>query len=250
MTARFPILTFHDIDKRPSVISIAPGVFEDILKRLSQGGYKTLGLMAAVDRLRRGVPFPRRHLAITFDDGFHSTYLEAFPLLTKYGMSATVFLTFGEGEGDHANGRLPSFHGRTMLGWAEIREMHRYGIEFGAHTLSHPDLTRLPADRLEQELSASKRQIEDALHAPVRSFAYPFGLYNPQVREAASRYFSCACTDRLGYMSLKSDPYCLERIDTYYFRTPALCRLLTSHLFPWYIVLRKIPRNLRRAIRV
>ena len=169
-------------------------------------------------------------------------------MLKKYDMSATVFLTIGRNEGEDITGRLPSFLGRTMLSWDEIKEMQCYGIEMGAHTLSHPDLTRLPPDLLEKELSDAGNRIEAAINAPVRSFAYPYGRYNRHVREAVMSHFSCACTDRLGYMSLKSDPYALERIDAFYLRTHALCRLLTSRFFPWYIFLRKVPRNLRRAI--
>ena len=97
-------------------------------------------------------------------------------------MSATVFLTVGELNTVRITGCLPSFNGRSMLNWNEIREMQRWGIEFGAHTCTHPDLTLIPPHLVKKEVCDSKAIIEDFLGAPVSCFAYPYGRYNNQVR--------------------------------------------------------------------
>ena len=65
MAARLPILTFHAIDKRSSVISISPTLFQGAMAKLYQGGYQALRLMQTVDFLRRGTPFPDRSFVIT-----------------------------------------------------------------------------------------------------------------------------------------------------------------------------------------
>jgi hypothetical protein len=59
--------------------------------------------------------------------------------------------------------------------WNQIREMSRAGIEFGSHTVSHPNLAQLPADKLRWELQESKRVLERELQREVVAFAYPFG---------------------------------------------------------------------------
>lgn len=79
-----------------------------------------------------------------------------------------------------------------MLTWRDIREMHRWGITFGAHTLTHPDLPRLSLDRAKAETCDSKAVIEDTLGAPVTCFAYPYGRYNRCSRELAQQHFACA----------------------------------------------------------
>jgi peptidoglycan/xylan/chitin deacetylase (PgdA/CDA1 family) len=135
-----------------------------------------------------------------------------------------------------------------MLAWREIREMHHWGIDFGAHTLTHPDLTRLPSKQIETEMRASKAIIEDALSAPVTCFAYPYGRYDARSHHVAQRCFAAACSDRLGLVTAKSDPYALERVDTYYLRTDRLFGILLTALFPWYITGRSIPRRVRRAV--
>jgi peptidoglycan/xylan/chitin deacetylase (PgdA/CDA1 family) len=248
VTASLPVLTFHVLDDLGTVISVSPGVFRRGMARLHEGGYRTLSLLEVADCLRRGAPFPDHSFVITFDDGYRSVYDEAFPVLQHYGLSATVFLTVGEKAAAGPSGRLPSLNGRAMLAWREIREMQRWGIAFGAHTLTHPDLTRLPFDRVEAEVRGSQAIIEDALGAPVACFAYPYGRHDRQSREIVRQRFACACTDRLGLVTACSDPYALERVDAYYLRTEWLFGLMLTRLFPWYIRGRGIPRRLRRAV--
>ncbi len=248
MASSLPILTFHDLDERSSVTSISPGVFHRGMSRLHESGYRTLSLIEAVDYLRRGVSFPDSSFVITFDDGYQSVYNEAFPVLQSYGMSATIFLTVGKDRAAKPDSHLPSIDGRSMLNWREIREMNMKGFTFGAHTLTHPDLTRLPLDQAKAEICGSKTIIEDTLSTPVSCFAYPYGRYNRSCREIVQQHFTCACSDKLGLVTTDSDLYTLERVDSYYLRTERLFDVMLTRLFPWYILARSIPRRIRRAI--
>lgn len=247
-TSSLPVLTFHALDSLPSVISFSPRVFRRGIARLYESGYKAIGLLEAVDCLRQGRPFPDYSFVITFDDGYQTVYDEAFPILQEYGMTATVFLTVGEKGISKPADRLPSTEGRSMLSWREIQEMQRWGITFGAHTLTHPDLTRLPYHRVEAEVCNSKVIIEGILSAPVACFAYPYGRYDNQSCEIVRQHFTCACSDKLGLVTGSSDLYALERVDGYYLRTDRLFDVMLTKLFPWYIRARSIPRLLRRAV--
>jgi peptidoglycan/xylan/chitin deacetylase (PgdA/CDA1 family) len=62
-----------------------------------------------------------------------------------------------------------------VLTWEEIHIMHQAGIGFGSHTLTHPVVSQLAPQELEQELGASKCILEKKLGIPVRDFAFPFG---------------------------------------------------------------------------
>jgi len=62
-----------------------------------------------------------------------------------------------------------------MLRWEDIRQMAKHHISFGAHTITHPVLSRIPVENLYQEIAGSKRAIEDRLQTGVSHFAYPFG---------------------------------------------------------------------------
>jgi peptidoglycan/xylan/chitin deacetylase (PgdA/CDA1 family) len=193
--------------------------------------------------------FPEKSFVINFDDGYETVYKEGFSILQDYGMSATVFLAVGENGSRKAEERLPSLEGRSMLNWREIQEMKKWGIEFGAHTLTHPDLTRLPRDRMEMEICDSKKIIENTLSTPISCFAYPYGRYNDSVRELVQQHFVCASSDKLGFITPSSDLYALERVDAYYLRTDTLFNLILTRWFSWYIWARRIPRWIRRTVK-
>jgi peptidoglycan/xylan/chitin deacetylase (PgdA/CDA1 family) len=248
MTASLSILTFHALDHNPSVLSFRPDVFKRGLAKLHKSGYRTISLLEAIECLRSKKPFPDQCFVITFDDGYQTVYEVAFPVLQDLGMSATIFLAVGERERGKPEERLPSREGRPMLNWKEIEEMKRCGMEFGAHTLTHPDLTRIPQKQMEAEICDSKKMIENTLGAPVSSFAYPLGRYNDHIRDFIQHHFACACSDHLGLMSATSDLYALQRVDAYYLRTDRLFDLISTRCFPYYIGVRRIPRWIRRAV--
>jgi peptidoglycan/xylan/chitin deacetylase (PgdA/CDA1 family) len=248
MTLLLPILTFHALDDQSSVLSFRPGVFKRGMVKLSKHGYRSISLLEAAGCLRSKKPFPDRCFIVTFDDGYESVYKEAFPVLQEHGLSATTFLTVGEPEVMNTAYRLPSLNGRRMLSWTEIREMKRWGMEFGAHTLTHPDLTCIPRKQMESEICDSKKMIEDALGTPVSSFAYPLGRYNNPVRDVVLEHFDCACSDHLGLMTATSDLFALERVDAYYLRTDRLFDVMLTKYFPYYIGALRIPRWIRRAV--
>jgi peptidoglycan/xylan/chitin deacetylase (PgdA/CDA1 family) len=248
------ILTFHALDDARTVLSFSPALFERLVRALGAGGYRVMRLADAAAVLRSGGTLPERPLVITFDDGYRSVYQAAFPLLRALAMPATVFLAVGDAEegsrcgaGD-AKTRLPSMEGRPMLSWGEIREMQRGGISFGAHTLTHPDLTRLPPASVEREMAASKAVLEEMLGEPVAGFAYPFGRYDALSLQLARRHFACAVSDRLGFAGPGSDLHALPRVDAYYLRHARLVDLLGGPWFPGYIRACSVPRAARRGL--
>ena len=249
MPASLPILTFHDIADDSSNISFPPAVFRRGMEQLHARGFRTLGLLEAADLVRRGAGFPEQAFAITFDDGYETVYTEAFPVLASHGFAATVFLTVPRDADRGDSDRLASLNGRSMLSWAEIREMARGGVVPGAHTLSHPDLTRMSPDEVEEEVCGSKGIIENVLGVEASCFAYPFGRHDRQAKEIARQHFACACSDELGLATGRSDPYALERVDAYYLRTDWLFALMSSKWLPWYVWSRRVPRRLRRQFR-
>ena len=130
-------------------------------------------------------------VVITFDDGDKSIYHYAFPILKKYGVRPVVFLIVDYiGKEDYWDMTLV---GRRSphLSWNEIYEMKAWGIEFGSHTLSHRNLTKLPAQEVECELRNSKRLLEERLGV-VNCVSYPFNRTNSEVikqaRQAGYRY--------------------------------------------------------------
>jgi peptidoglycan/xylan/chitin deacetylase (PgdA/CDA1 family) len=247
--ATLPILSFHAFDDAPySMIVVKPTVFMNGIGKLLESGYHSISLMAAADCLRQNRSFPRRSFVVTFDDGYQSVYKQAFPVLQRYSLSATVFLTVGDKAKTGAGDRLPPLEGREMLSWAEIREMHQWGITFAAHTLTHPDLTRLPADQVKSEICDSKAVIEDVLGVCVTAFAYPYGRLDLGAREIVERHFACACSNKLGLVRPASDPYALERVDAYCLRKDWGFEIMRTRLFPPYLQAYRVLRRIRMTL--
>ena len=130
---------------------------------------------------------PRDPIAITFDDGYESAYTEAFPEMSARGIVGTVFPVVGAIGGCNAWDIRLSVRPFKHLSWREIRELARHGFEIGSHTLSHRGLTWLGDQRLSIEMSDSRKKLEDAIGVRVTSIAYPFGMVNRRVLDAAER---------------------------------------------------------------
>lgn len=175
---RIPILMYHSISdcddssRHPYYRTVTPPrVFEQHLKVLHDAGHKTVSLGEAVQLFRGAEADVQKAVVITFDDGFQDFHSHAFPLLSKYGYSATVFLPTGYIDRD-----ARKFNGVECLTWSQVRELHRAGIQFGSHTVTHPQLKNLNMRGVEEEVRVSKERIEEELGCAVASFSYPFAF--------------------------------------------------------------------------
>lgn len=247
MSSQIPFLTFHAIDDGPLPIAITPRSFETGLKTLVDNGYTTITVREAAQYLVHKLSFPERAIVLAFDDGYASVYETALPLFERYKLTGTVFVTVNSGHRVTVDEPFAAMNGRKMLSWRQVRELSEKGVEIGAHTLTHPDLTQLTHRQAQNEIVAGKQMLEDRLGVPVTSFAYPFGRYNRNAYEIVRKNFACACTDRLQLVSRDSDVHLLGRVDAFYLRNAAWLNLLPLGFFPWYVRARAVPRNLRRS---
>ncbi len=108
---------------------------------------------------------------------------------------------------------------KLMMNWDQVREMQKGGIEFGAHTMHHPILTRISLKHVRKEVKGSKTRIEKELGESVLSFAYPNGqladLNDPIEKIVADAGIRAAFTLLNGPSSLgevKRNPYAIRRI--------------------------------------
>jgi peptidoglycan/xylan/chitin deacetylase (PgdA/CDA1 family) len=164
-----------------------PAGFERQLVELHRRGYRFAPLQALVDNIRQRGREDQRTVAITFDDGWLDNFDFALPVLQKLSVPATFFVTTG-----HLCGR--AVDGRKM-GLGQLRELLSAGMTVGGHSRSHPDLTRLPPEVADTEISGCKEDLEQALGVPVRFFAYPGGAFNSSVAGLTQKAgYTAACS--------------------------------------------------------
>jgi len=235
-----PILMYHSISREQGGQRIPyfetntfPSVFEEHIRFLAANGYKTVGLesLVADDTEITG----SKRVVITFDDGYVDFYRNAFPVLGEYGATASVFLPTG-----FISTPRKTFKDRACLDWNEIRELSQYGIGFGSHTHSHPELTTLSPAQMKEELRVSKEIIENKTGKPVLSFAYPYAFPDGKrdfielLRGALTDAgYKIGVTTRIGLNSRDCDFLTLKRIPVNSYDDPLLFAAKLDGAYDW-----------------
>ncbi|MFQ5577578.1 MAG: polysaccharide deacetylase family protein, partial [Anaerolineae bacterium] len=159
------------------------------LAYLKQQGFTAISLSDLIYHLAGHKDLPPKPVIITFDDGYADNYANAFPLLQKYGFTATFALVT----------QPIDFGDPRYMSWANVTEMHTAGMEFAAHSYRHYDLRDQTVDFLVYEILGSKEAIEARIGEPVRFFVYPSGQYDAQtIAVVASANFWGALTTHYG----------------------------------------------------
>jgi peptidoglycan/xylan/chitin deacetylase (PgdA/CDA1 family) len=183
-----PVIQYHKID-RPAADSLVRGGFTPPrrfarqLSYLKRNGVVFYQASELIEHYRRHGEFPANGIAITFDDGWQDNYANAFPVLRRFEIKATIFLVpscigqtsvkaLAEGEG-----------ARAHLSREEIQEMSRHGIEFGSHSLNHRLLHELSDAEVRFEVTEAKKEIEEMLQKECHSFAYPAGHFSAAAKK-------------------------------------------------------------------
>lgn len=182
-----PILMYHSVAelKNPAYDRwcVSPQRFHEHLSALADNGYAVLTTGKYVDLLETGAVLPEKFVVITFDDGLQDFLTGAFPILDRFGFSATLYVTAGM-VGMTSRWLSPLGEGqRPMLNDEELRFLVRSGIEIGGHSMTHPELDILDPGSAMAEIGGSRRVLEEMLGVAVRSFAYPHGYNAPKTRE-------------------------------------------------------------------
>jgi peptidoglycan/xylan/chitin deacetylase (PgdA/CDA1 family) len=230
LTKRVEILTYHRVsdDFDWGITRQRVSQFERGIKFLHDQGYKTVSLEEVFGPKQ---DFEKR-VVITFDDGYEDIYLNAFPILRKYGFTAFIFVITGfvgkYNSWDFNFGRKRKRH----LSWKQIKEMSKFG--FGSHTVNHPNLTKIDPHGVEYELKKSKEVLEDKLGKEVAFLSYPFGRYNRFVQEEAERlgykraYTLVPKSKEDGFQSRQRrdfQPFAVGRLGIYLFDSPLTLRV-------------------------
>lgn len=209
------ILGYHGVEARPSnpyAVST-----EDFAQQMAWVAEQctALSMDQLVALLQAGAPLPKRAVAITIDDGLHNTYTQAFPVLERLGLAATVFLPVAFIDGNPPASTTGYLAGTRFMSWDQVREMSRSGITFGSHTVNHFSLARLTRKEVHYELHCSKEQLETATDMAVTGFAYPYGTvrdFNDELGHmVAAAGYSWAVTGISGINDSRSDLFALRR---------------------------------------
>jgi peptidoglycan/xylan/chitin deacetylase (PgdA/CDA1 family) len=235
------------VEPGPAPLFVEPAVFEAHLRALAEAEAVVLTLAELVRGLREGT-LPDRAVALTFDDGFASVVSQAAPRLRRRGWAATVFCVAGHlGETNDWPTQPAAVPRRRLATADEVAGLAAEGFEIGAHTLSHPPLSRLTGEALVTEVVGCQSRLEDLVGRSVRSFACPYGDW-PQVpaRGLLEQTYDSVCGTRLGIVRPDADPYALPRVDAHYVRSPRLLGRVVRGRDLGYLPVRRAGARARR----
>ena len=211
---------YHKLGPRPAGVRlkglyVSAPLFARQLAELRAAGYRTPAMKAAL------APLPGRdarpEILLTFDDGFCNVLEHGLAPLAQNGFRAIQFLVAGllgrSNEWEQRDGEARE----ALMDAAQVRDWLAAGHEIGAHTLTHPRLTRLPPAQAREEIFASKRMLEDLFGVPVEHFCYPYGDVNAAVRDLVREAgYRTAVTTALGVNGAEAEPFSLKRITARY----------------------------------
>ncbi|HUP60327.1 MAG TPA: polysaccharide deacetylase family protein [Thermoanaerobaculia bacterium] len=206
------VLCYHIVEAPAAPkMHITRDVFRQHLRYLEMTGYNVIPLRELYEYVTgKRASIPKNAVVITIDDGWRSTYTEAFPELQKRKFPFTVFI-------------YPKIIGKTAnaLSWTQIREMAEAGVDIQSHSLSHPYLTKRHhrsfddegyAKWVTRELAESKRILEKETGRKVQFLAYPYGDYDARLAKYVTKAgYSAALTCNFGRVKKGSNPLEMRR---------------------------------------
>ncbi len=211
-----PILTYHKLGPRPRAarlkgLYLPRALFRRQLTELRGAGFRD-GLLEECAAPRGG-----SRIVITFDDGYVNVLRHGLDALAATQFKAIQFLVadlLGQcNTWDVPFGEAPE----PLMNAAEVRDWLAAGHDIGSHSLTHPFLTRLPRPQAAEEIRASKRKLEDLFGRAVEHFCYPYGDWNPAVRDlVAEAGYRTACVTSSGVNTPDADLFALKRFTARY----------------------------------
>lgn len=231
---KITIITFHDWD-----INTADLAFKYYLKK-----YNVINLNDFIEAsLKKNKNLlPPKSLIITIDDGKKDNF-ELLPLIQKYNLPITIFLTSGIIDTHRKywfNIKHPNFltselklmsnieklekleevgflqqkdyPNRESLNKEEIMKMKPY-VNFQSHTVFHPCLNKCDDSEANFEIFESKKNLEKEYNLEINALAFPNGDYSDrEISISKDAEYQCCLTSESGLNDLNSNLYKLKRL--------------------------------------
>jgi peptidoglycan/xylan/chitin deacetylase (PgdA/CDA1 family) len=200
-----PILMYHVIADPPAgapfpELYVSGATFAGQVAWLAAHGYHGVTLQDAYDHWQTGLRLPARPIVVSFDDGYHSQFATAAPVLRRYRWPGVLNLEVRNTE--RSWGLSPR----------QVRLLLAGGWELDAHTLTHPDLTKVDAAQLEHEVAGSRAALKARFGVPVNFFCYPAGRLDDTVVAAVRSAGYLGATTTEPGLATPADTFRINRV--------------------------------------
>lgn len=204
------ILMYHSIGDNNILFTVTTKDLEKQLKFLKNKKYNVFRLAELADKMVKKEKLPPKTVVLTFDDAYRDNYTNAFPLLKKYNMAATIFMPTA-----YAGKEMLNSEGKSIpiMAWQEAQEMEDSGlIDFASHSHTHPRMNEISFEEFIKEVDVSEKLLEQNLKQPVKIFSFPKGKFKPEHTDyLKKRGYLGAVTVREGLVGENDDVFILKR---------------------------------------
>jgi peptidoglycan/xylan/chitin deacetylase (PgdA/CDA1 family) len=185
----FGILMYHRVanpvaGKPKPTWNVPPPLFERQLAGLVRSGWQAWPLSQVLTCLERDLPIPAKTFVVTFDDGYVNNLTQAFPILTRLHVPATLFLAtayldskepFPSDDWQAAGQPGVPTEAWRPLKTEECRRLIASGlVELGAHTHTHADFRGRP-EAFAADLAENLTVLREQFGVERPAFAFPYG---------------------------------------------------------------------------
>lgn len=216
-----PIIMYHRVVDSPDEVGVhgtyvTKELFKKHMQLLKDNGYRTVTFkeLAEDHLLTKRFDKGNKFVVLTFDDGYEDNYRVMFPILKEFGAKAVIFLLseskYNEWDVNNPHNPEKRF---DLMSEEQVKEMAAYGVEFGAHTKTHPYLSSLPIEEAREQIVQCKQKLEQTYGQQFITFAYPYGDLNDEVKsEVRKAGFTFAVSTDSGEINVDSDLFQIRRI--------------------------------------
>ena len=212
---KLPILVYHNVGPLVEgswpILTVSPEQFKRQMSWLVDHGYVGIRPTDWLAWRREGKFRLPRPVMITFDDAYANVAEHALPLLRRLGFSAAVYVVTARIGASSVWDEVKGLTTLNLMNADQIRYWATEGIEFGAHSRTHIDLTTLSQSQLADEVEGSADDLADLLGVRTISFAYPYGAHASHVRQRVRGTVDMALTCEPGLNGLRTDQFILRR---------------------------------------
>lgn len=169
------VLIYHHVsDQTPKSTSVTTEQFQQHLELIKELKLTVVPLTTITNAIKNNTPVDNNWVAITFDDGYHSVYDNALPLLQQYNFPFTVFVN-------------PKMVGpsKLYLDWDQLAELSKHQGLIANHTMAHENLVQdgLTDEQMIENIQQAEQMILEKLNQSHKLLAYPYGEYDDKIKK-------------------------------------------------------------------
>ena len=185
-----PILMYHSIGSSKNNLTVSIDNFERQMSFMKRNNYKSISF-----KNLNNLNYNYKYFIITFDDGYEDVYDNALPIMKKFGYHGICYFVTGLIGGHNIwDKNLQDYNELKLMNIEKIRSWLNKGMDIGAHSSTHINLTNLDFLKKKIEIETPKKYFKDMFSLDLDSFSYPFGKFDDECINLVRSNYNFAVT--------------------------------------------------------